>query len=294
MTTTTATTEAMEARTLRPGLLVSLRTSIAGGVKYQRVDLENQCIDEDGQERSRWETTRIVVDPDEHANAVKVRGKVRALVTGVCAQSDFGLLCPNSRQGDLRARIQEARALATQFNNQAATTRINVRVVAGTIAQDDVEAVRAISGELRDLMATMETGLANMDVKAVREAAKKAKSVGQMLSADAKLRLDEAINAARAAATKVVKAGEQAAVEIDQDTLATLKAARTSFLDLDLDDTDLGAGAGDTETAAPAAPQARAMDLYSMWEDEPEPAPQTPDTPAAPELEMDDDQPEGQ
>lgn len=275
----------MEARTLRPGLLVSLRTSIAGGVKYERVDLETEQLDDEGQARSRWETTRVVVDPDEHANAIKVRGKVRALVTGVCAQSDFGLLCPNNRQGDLRARIQEARALATQFNKQAGTTRINVRVVAGTIAQDDVEAVRAISGELRDLMAAMETGLANMDVKAVREAAKKAKSVGQMLSADAKLRLDEAISAARAAATKVVKAGEQAVVEIDQDTLATLKAARTSFLDLDVDDvTD-----GTTETPAPAAPQARAVDLYAMWDDEPDPEPKAPDAPAAPQLDMDTD-----
>lgn len=251
----------MEARTLRPGLLVSLRTSIAGGVKYERIDLETEQLDDEGQARSRWETTRVVVDPDEHANAIKVRGKVRALVTAVCAQSDFGLLCPNSRQGDLQARIQEARALATQFNNGATTTRINVRVVAGTIAQDDVEAVRAISGELRDLMATMETGLANMDVKAVREAARKAKSVGQMLSADAKLRLDEAINAARAAARKVVKAGEQAAVEIDQDTLAALKAARTSFLDLD--DTDFDAA----DTAAQPATQARAVD-FDMWNDE--------------------------
>lgn len=288
---TTATTDPMEARTLRPGLLVSLRTNIAGGVKYERVDLETQCLDEAGQERSRWETTRVVVDPDEHAEAVKVRGKVRALVTGVCAQSDFGLLCPNSRQDDLRTRIQEARALATRFNNGAATTRISVRVVAGTIAQDDVEAVRAISGELRDLMATMESGLANMDVKAVREAAKKAKSVGQMLSTDAKLRLDEAISAARAAARKVVKAGEQAAVEIDQDTLAALKAARTSFLDLDVDDIN-DTGAGDTATQPAAAP-ARAMDLYAMWDDEP---PDPPASPAAkqasPQLEIDDEQPE--
>lgn len=285
---TTATIEAMEARTLRPGLLVSLRTTIAGGVKYQRVDLENQHIDETGQERSRWETTRVVVDPDEHAEAVKVRGKVRSLVTSVCAQSDFGLLCPNSKQGDLRARIREARALATRFNNGAATTRINVRVVAGTIAQDDVEAVRAISGELRDLMATMETGLANMDVKAVREAAKKAKSVGQMLSADAKLRLDEAIEAARSAARKVVKAGEQAAVEIDQDTLAALKAARTSFLDLDVDDINDPGGADDT-APQPAAPQARAMDLYAMWDDEPAPPPDAVDAPATPQLEMETD-----
>jgi len=280
----TTTTEPMEARTLRPGLLVSLRTNIAGGVKYERVDLETQRLDEDGQERSRWETTRVVVDPGEHAAAVKVRGKVRALVTGVCAQSDFGLLCPNSRQGDLRARIQEARALATQFNSQAATTRINVRVVAGTIAQDDVEAVRAISGELRDLMATMETGLANMDVKAVREAARKAKSVGQMLSADAKLRLDEAISAARSAARKVVKAGEQAAVEIDQDTLAALKAARTSFLDLDLADGDQD----DQTPAAAPAPAGRPLD-FSAWDEEPADPPALAKQ-ASPQLEIDDDQ----
>ena len=242
-----------EIRTLRPGLLVSMSTQIKGGVQYDKFDLETPHIDTDGVQRARWETRRIITDPAEHDAASKLRGKARNLVTGVCAWSAFGLLCPESRFDDLTAAITDAQKLVNDFNATASVTRISFNVIYGRIAQDDVAAVRAISGEIRELMTDMQTGLAALDVQKVRDACAKAREVGQMLSDDAKGRLDTAIKAARQSASAIVKAGENVVQEIDRATIEKIGTARTSFLDLE----DVG------EVAAPAQ-FGRAIDIEAV------------------------------
>lgn len=220
--------------TLRPGLLVSLKTSVTGNVSYARKDIEVDHIDEaDGQRKARWETARSVRDPKEHERAQEVRGKASTLIRGVCAYSAFGLLCPESSGDDLEKAIADARVLADEFNATATITRVNVYVLTGRIAPDDVEAVRAINSEVRDLLSAMETGVKNLDVKVIREAASKARQLGTMLTPDAATRIGDAIDAARSSARKIVAAGENAAVEVDGVTLRALAAARTAFLDID-------------------------------------------------------------
>jgi hypothetical protein len=230
-------------RTLRPGLLVALSTSMKGNISYGTVEIEGTHINEAGEEVARWETTRIIIDPEEHEAAWKVRNQARKLIYNVCAKSAFGLLCPEDRAPELIAAIGESREMIERFNREAQLTRVSVNVIFGRIAQDDVEAVRAISGELRDLMSDMETGLKNLDVKTVRDAAAKAKSVGEMLSPEARERLEEAVKVARSAATKIVKAGDAVAVEIDKAAIEQIDKARTSFLDIE----------GEVGTIAPVA-----------------------------------------
>src|SRR5690348_7110755 len=48
----------MKLTTLRPGLLVSLKTSIVGNTEYRRVQLEADHVTEEGTRRARWETER--------------------------------------------------------------------------------------------------------------------------------------------------------------------------------------------------------------------------------------------
>lgn len=225
-----------EIRTLRPGLLVSLNTSLRGNVHYQKMDLEGNHVTVNGEQRARWETTRLITDPAEHKAATELRGKIRYLVTKVCASSAFGLLCPEANAAELTEAITEARRLADEFNAGATLTRVSVNVIYGRIAQDDVEAVKAISEEIRSLMSDMQDGLKSLDVKAIREAANKAKGLGEMLSEDAKGRLEVAITAARTSARKIAKAGETAAITIDRRAIAQIDMARTSFLDIDIDE----------------------------------------------------------
>jgi hypothetical protein len=237
-------------QTLRPGLLVALSTSIRGNVTYVKKDLETGKIIESGEEVARWETERTIADPVEHERAVKARSKARSIISSVCIQTAFGLLCPEVDAPDLDKAISDARKVVDEFNGDAKVSRIRFFVVTGRVAADDVEAVKAINAEVRDLLDDMKGGIEKLDVEVVRAAANKAKEVGGMLTPDAQARITVAIEAARSAAKKIAAAGETAAVEIDRRTIRALTEARTAFLDLD----------GERELASPAA-TGRSVDL---------------------------------
>lgn len=223
----------IQTSTLRPGLLVSLKTSISGNVKYNKEVIAPEHKTESGAAEAVWQTQRTIAEPEEYENARKCRSKAAALIRSVCAQSAFGLLCPESDADKLAKVIAEARDIADGFNNQAILTRVTVYVITGRIAPDDVEAVKAINSEIKDLMNAMEQGIKNLDVKAVRDAASRAKEVGAMLSTDAQARVQIAVEAAREVAKKIVKSGEQAAQEIDLSAVRKIAEMRTAFLDLD-------------------------------------------------------------
>jgi hypothetical protein len=237
--------------TLRPGLLVSLKTSVVGNINYERVTLDAEHPTDDGGLQARWETTRTIADPAEHTEAQKVRSEAGHIIRKVCSQSAFGLLCPEDKVDTLEQSIAEARGRADKFNDKAALTRIRIYVIAGRVAEDDVEAIKAINSEIRDLMAQMEGGLTNLDVKTVRTAAAKAKGLGQMLSQEASDRVKLAVDLARQAASRIVKGAEQGAQEVDRQTIKRLAEARTMFLDLDEPERDMD------EVTAPG----RAVDL---------------------------------
>lgn len=240
----------IQTTTLRPGLLVSLKTHIQGNVRYEKRIIEQSHIADNGMEKARWETERTVCDPDELENAKKARGKASSLIRSVCANSAFGLLCPDNAEADLERMIAEARKIADEFNASARLSHIDVYVITGRIVPDDVEAVRAINSEVRDLLDDMQRGVKNLDPVIIREAANKARQLGSMLTADAEARVKIAIETARKAARQIVKAGESAEIEIDSQTIRKITEQRTAFLDLD--------EAG--EIARPAA-QGRAVDF---------------------------------
>lgn len=236
--------------TLRPGLLVGMKTSITGNMRYRSATLEDK-LTEKGVHLTKWETTRTVYDPAEYERAVKVRSKVRGCITSVCADTAFGLLCPEDRMDELNAAAVEARGLADDFNSTARYTRINFNLITGLVASDDVSAMQAINGEVRDLLSSMQRGIENLDAKAIRDAAYKTRMIGQMLSPKAQERVREAIDMARASARKITKAGEAAAQEIDHAAIAAIAQRRTAFLDLD--DAD--------EVVVPTRGNGRAVDL---------------------------------
>lgn len=226
------TTNIPASTTLRPGLLVALSIRVKGNVSYVKRDLETEHATDAGL-KAKWETERTIADADEFKRATQVRSKARSLVTGVCTATAFGLLCPETGAPDLDKAIADARKLCDDFNRDAQLTRVSCFVLTGRVAADDVEAVKAINGEVRELIADMKDGIESLDVEKVRKAANEAKQIGNMLSPLAQARITVAIEEARKAARKIVAAGETAAIEIDRRTIATLNEARTAFLDLD-------------------------------------------------------------
>lgn len=223
----------MKTSTLRPGLLVSLKTAIVGNVNYQRYDIEPEHVTDEGTKRAIWETKKTIEDPNEHEKAVLVRSKCRSLIVSNCAWSTFGLLCPEDTKDKLDTAIAEAQQLAQVFNETATRTRVNVYVIAGRVEQNDLQAVRAINSEVRDLLTDMERGLKELDVKKVREAATRARSIGQMLTTEAQERIKDAIEVARTMAKQIVKAGEEASTVIDHAVIRKITDSRTAFLDLE-------------------------------------------------------------
>jgi len=246
--------------TLRPGLLVSLRTILSGNVSYQTQTIEAEHATDDGQRRAKWETLKTVTDPEEHEAGKVARGKARSAVSRVCSWSAFGLLCPEANAAELEAAIADARKTADAFNEGAKVTRLSVYVLTGRIAADDVEAAKAINSEVRELLDTMARGVSGLDPEAIREAANRARGLGQMLNPETEARLRVAIEAARNVARQIVKAGESAAIEVDRLALRKIAESRTAFLDLS--DAD--------EIAAPVA-SGRAVDLEAPAPDDDEP-----------------------
>ena len=259
----------MKTSIIRPGMLVGLKTAIRGGVTYQKLDLEPTHATEDGTQRARWETTREIADAVEHERATQTRSRVRTLITRQCCNTSFGLLCPDAREENLQAAIVEADLLVNAFNLEAEHTNIDFRVLVGRVANDDVQAARAIGSEVRDLLATMESSIKAADPGAIREAATKARQLAGMLSADAQGKVKDAITEARNAATEIVrrveKAGEVASIVVDELTLTKLKAARFAVLDLSTEE------APPPEVAAAPAPAAPAIDFAPVANVYPQP-----------------------
>lgn len=239
--------------TLRPGLLVSVKTSVTGNVSYIKRDLEDRKIGDDGIERATWETTREVVDAKEQEAATKVRNKARTAIARVCVTSAFGFLCREDREADLAKAVAEAREYCDAFNATATVTRLKFLVYSGRVASDDVEAVKAINSEVRELVSAMERGVKALDVEEIRDAANRLKAMSEMLTPDASARVFIAIEAARKTASTIKAAADVATVEIDRRTLQTLAETRTAFLDLE-DAAPIAAPAGQARGGIDLAP----------------------------------------
>lgn len=222
--------------TIRPGLLVAIKTSVTGNVQYSKRTIESERLVDGKTAVASWETERTIADIEEHNRAGKARCDANNKVRRVCAFTAFGHLCPEDKADELKKAIEDARAIVDEFNSTATITRIHFYVIAGRVASDDVEAAKAIRGEMASVISNMEDGVAALDPAKIREAASKAKELAQMLTDGAKYNVELAVTAARSAATaitKAVKAGEAAALAVDRNISTQLNGARLAFLDME-------------------------------------------------------------
>lgn len=219
---------------LKPGILVSLKTTLAGGVSYFRKDLETEHTNGGGESIAKWETTRHIDDPAEHAKATRVRSEARTLITKVCTTTAFGLLCPLAKQADLDAAVAQARELCDLHNVGAQSTTVRIYVLRGQIAASDEEAARAIASEVETLLARMAQGIKAGDAGEIREAANQVKQVSAILDEAGAAKLQVGIEAARKAARELTKAAKDGEEPKGLETqLAAVEMSRFAFLDVD-------------------------------------------------------------
>lgn len=221
--------------TIKPGLLVSLKTELLGGADYTRIDLETGK--KSGAEVTKWETTKVVENPTEYQAAKTARGLASTSIRRACIKTSFGLLCPTENEAILDAGIAEARRIANRFNQSATKAQVNVFVIKGRIAATDEEATKAIVSEVKALMAGMEKGIAGGDIKVIRDAANRARSLGMMLDQDKANQVSEGIKVAREAARtiakRVQKDGEDIKKVLGEISNAAVEKVRFAYLDFE-------------------------------------------------------------
>lgn len=224
----------MSTSVIRPGLLVALKSTVSGGVSYERKDLPVEG--ETAKDTARWETIRTIEDPEEHKRASDARSLAVKEIRKVCSTTSFGLLCPESMEAELDAAVARARSIVALHNEGAKHTKVNVFALKGRIASSDTEAARAIGEEVSSLIEGMNDAIDRLDPAAIREAATKARQMSAMLSPELSQRVGEAVDAARRAARTIVKRvekdGEQAAVVLADIQRGAIEKARIAFLDL--------------------------------------------------------------
>lgn len=223
----------MRARLIKPCYLVSLKSTITGGVSYQRVDLDKD--ESGGTETLRWETTRVIDDKAEHERATQVRNKATGVIRRVCYLTSFGLICPLDKGEEFDEAVKEARRIEDEFNQGAVHSRVSVYILKGQIASSDEEAARALAAEVTSLIAEMQRGIEQLDVEGVRTAARKAREMAATFDEEQSRVLNEAIVQARKAAStilrRVEKKGEKADVVLSEIKRNELDKARAAFLD---------------------------------------------------------------
>src|SRR5271168_5131124 len=149
---------ALSSTTLRPGFLVSLKSSVHGNVTYFRT-LKGTQETTEGVTIENWETEKRIIDLKEHKRATMARVAAGSTIRKVCKQTAFGLLCPETEADKLEAAIAEARKIADDFNRSSNINTVSIYVLTGKVSPDDVEAIRSINSEIRDLMTEMSKGV---------------------------------------------------------------------------------------------------------------------------------------
>lgn len=221
--------------TIRPGILVSLKTSVSGGVVYERKDIEPEHSFGGDGKRSKWETTRTVQDADEFETACKTRIAAGDRIRNACMKTGFGLVCPQAKIAALDEAVATSRREVDAFNASSRISKISLGVMRGQIASSDSEAVLAISQEVRTLLDQINGGVAKLDVSAIREASSAARKMEQMLDEQQAGIVSAAVVAARAAAREIVRRverdGEDAAVVLQSLKIDAIDTARFAFIE---------------------------------------------------------------
>jgi hypothetical protein len=219
--------------TLKPGLLVSLKTTMRGGVEYVREDISDKK--EGVTKVQEWKTVKRVANIKEYEAASKLRSKLGGLIRKVCVPSAFGLICPVSKEQELRDAIAEAKEAAARFNTKNATVSIGIYTLVGRIAETDQEAMRAIKDELKDMLAEMQRAIQGGAIEDAREAASKLLKMGMVLDEQTqgkvKRAVEEVRQIAKEAIKKVAEGGVTTAQAVANIKFTALEEARFAFLD---------------------------------------------------------------
>jgi hypothetical protein len=221
---------------MKPSYLVSVKTSLNGGIQYNRKDVRDEHL-EDGSEEQEWNTTKVISDPEEYKVATLLRAKVAGMISNKCKLTPFGLICPEGEIETVQLTEQLAQLEVEEYNINAKYTTISLNVMMGYIASDDVQAAQRIAKQMRDLATEMKRCVRAGDIEGIREAAKTANQMRAILGEEEKARVSlavkEARDAARTITKEVVKNGKKVDAVVPALKVGAISKMRLAFIDID-------------------------------------------------------------
>ena len=144
-------------RFLKAGYLVSLKTSVTGGIEYLRFNREaNASADTPGAVEETFTTKKLTMNPEEHKAAIQVRSKAVYAIRKVAADTPFGYMVPLEQRAALEAALVEAKSYVAAFNAEAKHTYVSFRMVKGLIDDGDHDTALAIAQEAIDALTTLQ------------------------------------------------------------------------------------------------------------------------------------------
>ena len=245
--TTETEVETTETALLKPGRMVSLRSTVRGGVEYDREDLPTACDCAladgpraevrgpdhatscpmgEGEAVKAWKTVRRIKDPVEWKRAKAVRGRAVAKVWHACVFTEFGLVLPDDRRAKFEEILTEQRQLVHEHNKTTQHTHVTLRVLRSRLERDE-ETETSLAAEVDEVVEDMEACAAASDVDGARKTALKAQKLTAIFSSDVAARVMEKVKAARDAATAAAKAARDAAKpKVDDEEEEAAKEAK--------------------------------------------------------------------
>lgn len=237
---------------LKASYLISVTTSIKGGVEYHRVELEHTS--EGSRQTERWETKKVIRDVEEHEAASEARKNIRNKLASCCATTPFGLICQEGDYPKMEEAIKEANRIRDEFNAGATSTRLRVSILPVRFTTDDAEAVRSIRRETERLLGDLERATRAGDPEEIRKVTADAVQMSRVIDEDSPVApavadaVKEARQVARQVRARVIKKGEELETVLSEQTFAAVTSARQVLDDM-----------GDVETATAPVEVGRAI-----------------------------------
>lgn len=191
---------------LPPCLMLAVKVSRSGGQHYIRRGEEKLDPKKDGEQRTRYETEKVIDNQDEFKEATSLQSKAKYAAGKLGVHGPLGIVVPKRRQDDVEQYRNEWRQIFREFNSRSNTTRIRFSCMVFGVRGDNIQELQAVLDELRDGLADMEEAYRNADPGSIRDVVKRMNGFADILPERVATKVELAVKAAKKKAKTVAKA----------------------------------------------------------------------------------------
>lgn len=166
---------------IEPCILVLDKIQVDRAVTYDREDL-GTVVNQDGSEDAEWKTTRHYKNRDETKEAESLYNKVRAKLQSVCAKTDIGFVCPESRSAELAKVVLECKELVGAANQRFQHCHVGFRVVCTELKPTNVEGSLTLRDAIVEQTNEIKAALEKFDAKKAKNLLRSAKNFTGVLA----------------------------------------------------------------------------------------------------------------